>query len=122
MLSLTFQFLLEQSLFRLFFTVVCKFVSTSLTYNYLYDFNFPGESRTGAALELARQAHDRVSLLEHGHTRLSNEVDSRFAASSEFDDWVTNRAEEDWLEISGYIFILAFLSNTITTFFVPAQP
>ena len=60
-----------------------------------------GEVRTSSAYELARQAHDRVSLLEVGHQRLVAETDTRFASSSEFDDWVLNRSEEDWIEISG---------------------
>ena len=60
-----------------------------------------GDARTNAAYELAREANDRVSLLEHDHYRLSGQSDSRFAANAEFNDWVVNRSEEDWIEISG---------------------
>ena len=60
-----------------------------------------GEARTTQAFELARQAHDRVSLLEHGHHRLFDQSEFRFAVNAEFNDWVVNRSEEDWIEISG---------------------
>ena len=59
-------------------------------------------------MELARQTHDRVSLLETDHSRLAKATDSRFASSSEFDDWVLNRSEEDWIEISGKGIILPY--------------
>ena len=60
-----------------------------------------GDARVVAAYELARHAQDRVSLLEQDHSRFVSKSDSRHAVSAEFDDWVLNRSEEDWLEISG---------------------
>ena len=60
-----------------------------------------GDRRTTVALEVARQTQDRVSLLENDHARLSGQSDLRFAASQEFEDFLQNRSEEDWIEITG---------------------
>ena len=50
---------------------------------------------------MARETRDRVCLLESDHSRLSGQVDSRYASSQEFEDFLLNRAEEDWVEITG---------------------
>ena len=68
---------------------------------------FIGEARVSHALEVARQTQDRVSLLENDHSRLVGQVDSRYAAGQEFEDYMLNKAEEDWIEITGLF--LAFL-------------
>ena len=60
-----------------------------------------GDVRTAAAHELARQTSDRVSMLESDHSRMVIQVDNRHASLSEFNDWVMNKSEEDWLEITG---------------------
>ena len=51
--------------------------------------------------ETARANHDRITLLEHDHVRLSRQVDLKVATDSEFNDWVINRSEEDWVTIRG---------------------
>ena len=62
----------------------------------------PGDVRTSRALEVARHAQDRVCLLEGDHARLAHQSDARHAANQEFEDYVLNRSDEDWLEITGY--------------------
>ena len=61
-----------------------------------------GDARTTYALEVARQTNDRVCLLENDHSRLSAQSDARYASSQEFDDFLLNRSEEDWIEITGW--------------------
>ena len=51
--------------------------------------------------ETARSNRDRITLLEHDHFRLGQLVDQKVAADSEFNDWVVNRAEENWLTLQG---------------------
>ena len=51
--------------------------------------------------ETARANRDRITLLEHDHVRLSRQIDLKVAYDSEFNDWVTNRSEEDWVNITG---------------------
>ena len=63
-----------------------------------------GDQRTAFALETARQAQDRVGLLECDHSRLSRQTDVRFAAAQEFEDFMLNRADEDWVEVTGMTF------------------
>ena len=60
-----------------------------------------GDVRTAFALESARQAQDRVGLLETDHHRLSQVTDVRYAAAQEFEDYMMNRSDEDWIEITG---------------------
>ena len=55
------------------------------------------------AYEAARQAQDRVALLESDHSRLSHQVDTQYAASQEFEDFMLNRSNEDWIEITGIL-------------------
>ena len=65
-----------------------------------YSFHL-ADVRASAAHELARQTHDRVALLECDHSRLASQVDTRYAAAQEFEDFVTNKSDEDWIEITG---------------------
>ena len=51
--------------------------------------------------ETARSNRDRITLLEHDHYRLGQLVDQKVAADSEFNDWVINRSEENWLNLTG---------------------
>ena len=60
-----------------------------------------GEARVSYAIEMSRLTQDRVALLENDHSRLIGQVDSRFAAGQEFEDYMLNKAEEDWIEITG---------------------
>ena len=46
-----------------------------------------------------RHHEDRMSFLEHRHVHLLGRVDHKVAVDSEFDDWVLNRSEEDWLVV-----------------------
>ena len=46
-----------------------------------------------------RQHDDRMAFLEHRHVHLLGRVDHKMAVDSEFDDWVLNRSEEDWLVV-----------------------
>ena len=50
---------------------------------------------------MASQTQDRVSLLENSHFRLADKFDSRYASSQEFEDFMMNKSEEDWIEITG---------------------
>ena len=54
-----------------------------------------------ATYELARHTQDRVALLETGHSQFVRQSDDRYASSQEFEDFMQNRSEEDWIEISG---------------------
>ena len=42
-----------------------------------------------------------MSYLENRHGDLQQQVSFKIAIDSEFDDWQTNRSDEDWLSISG---------------------
>ena len=42
---------------------------------------------------------DRLAYLEHRHVHLLNRVNHRAAVDSEFDDFVLNKSEEDWIEV-----------------------
>ena len=66
---------------------------------------FTGNVRTASALEAVRHVQDRVCLLEGDHRRLANQFDTRFAAAQEFEDFVLNKADEDWIEVTGEIAI-----------------
>ena len=79
---------------------------------------FTGEVRTAAAHEMARQATDRLSMLESDHSRLVNQVDARFAVLSEFNDWVLNKSEEDWIEITGSYCLVYCLITRYKFYFV----
>jgi hypothetical protein len=55
----------------------------------------------GSLSGAARETQDRLSYLENDHSRLAKVVDTKIAENAEFDDWVTNRSEEDWIVITG---------------------
>ena len=57
--------------------------------------------RTAAAHELARQTSDRVSMLKVDHLRLVRQINGSYASMCEFNDWVQNKSDEDWIEITG---------------------
>ena len=50
---------------------------------------------------LCRQHDDRIVYLEQRHGNLDHRFDFKTASDAEFDDWVLNRSEEDWLTILG---------------------
>ena len=51
--------------------------------------------------EQVRHHEDRMSYLENQHIGLQRMVCTKVAVDSEFDDWIQNRNEEDWLVIKG---------------------
>ena len=51
--------------------------------------------------EAVRVHDDRLAYLEHNHGDVKKRVSLKVAADSEFNDWLTNRSEEDWLNIRG---------------------
>lgn len=59
------------------------------------------EQQFMVARESIRALDDRVSYLEHDHSRLRHEAARKSAIDAEFDDWIRNRSEEDWLTIMG---------------------
>ena len=59
------------------------------------------EDRFPQVSESTRANNDRIVMLEHEHSRLVGQVNDKIATDAEFDDWMTNRADEDWLTISG---------------------
>ena len=59
------------------------------------------DSRLGHVQEVGRQHDDRLAYIESRHSKLSDRRDLKISTDSEFNDWVTNRAEEDWLTILG---------------------
>ena len=61
----------------------------------------PPESQLVQVQEQVRHHEDRMSYLESRHGSLQRQVSFKVAIDSEFDDWVTNRSDEDWFSISG---------------------
>ena len=59
------------------------------------------EARLGHVQEVGRQHGDRLTFLENRHVKLNSRFDLKFAADQEFNDWVSNRADEDWINITG---------------------
>ena len=59
------------------------------------------DEKVTSVVESSRSNLDRIVLMEHDHARLVEQVDLKVASDSEFNDWLTNRADEDWLTISG---------------------
>ena len=51
--------------------------------------------------EAVRHHDDRLSYLEGRHNNVQNGANLKFAADAEFQDWVLNRSEEDWMTIIG---------------------
>ena len=61
----------------------------------------PTDARLSHVQEVGRQHDDRLTYLENRHGQLAKRFDLRIASESEFNDWVTNRSEEDWLTFNG---------------------
>ena len=51
--------------------------------------------------ETSRSNRDRIVMLEVDHFRLASQVNKKTAADAEFNEWVLNRSEEDWLTVAG---------------------
>ena len=51
--------------------------------------------------EAVRVHDDRIAYLENRHGDVKKQVSLKVAIDSEFQDWLTNRSEEDWLTIMG---------------------
>ena len=51
--------------------------------------------------EQVRHHEDRVSYLENRHGGLQRQTDSKIAVDAEFDDWMRNKNDEDWIVIKG---------------------
>ena len=60
-----------------------------------------GDSQLVQVQEQVRHHEDRMSYLENRHIGLQSQADSKVAADAEFDDWIRNRNEEDWIVIKG---------------------
>ena len=58
-----------------------------------------GEAQFLHVREGVRSTDDRVSYLEQRHVHLLGRMNHKVAVDAEFDDWVTNKSEEDWLVI-----------------------
>ena len=67
----------------------------------LADVSSTSDSQLVSVKEVARHHDDRISYLEHRHENLVGRFSIKVAKDSEFDDWMTNRSEEDWLTIQG---------------------
>ena len=50
-------------------------------------------------LEGARQHDDRIAYIEHRHVHFQSRVNIKVAVDAEFDDYMLNKSEEDWLTI-----------------------
>ena len=60
-----------------------------------------GDAQLSLVRESVRQHDDRMAYLENRHNRLLDVTNLKAAVDAEFNDWVTNRSEEDWFTISG---------------------
>ena len=69
-----------------------------------------GNVQFGSVKETVRLHDDRMTYIESRHVHLQNRVDHRIAIDAEFNDWVLNRSEEDWLVVQG----LPRLSNDLS--------
>ena len=61
----------------------------------------PQELQQSEIKETVRRHDDRLAYLESSHGQLISRASLKAAIDSEFDDWVVNRSEEDWLTIQG---------------------
>jgi hypothetical protein len=68
-------------------------------------------SKVSHVTEVSRQLTDRVSYLELDHSRLVQSFDTKVAEDSEFNDWLRNRNEEDWIVVTGLPRLSASLSR-----------
>ena len=62
--------------------------------------------------ETSRSNRDRIVMLEVDHFRLASQVNKKTAADAEFNEWVLNRSEEDWLTVAGLPRLSGSLSKT----------
>ena len=69
-----------------------------------------GNVQFGSVKETVRLHDDRMTYIESRHVHLQNRVDHRIVIDAEFNDWVLNRSEEDWLVVQG----LPRLSNDLS--------
>ena len=60
-----------------------------------------GTAQFNQVKETVRHHEDRMVFLESRNQQLQQRVSRKIAVDAEFDDWVTNRSEEDWLVIRG---------------------
>ena len=58
-----------------------------------------GTAQFNQVKETIRHHEDRMVFLEIQNQQLQQRVSRKIAVDAEFDDWVTNRSEEDWLVI-----------------------
>lgn len=61
--------------------------------------------------ENVRVHDDRLAYLENKHDGIKKKVSHKAALDSEFNDWILNRSEEDWLTITGLKRILGDLTS-----------
>ena len=59
------------------------------------------EDQLGVVREEVRSHDDRIAYLEHDHSQLNHDYSLKAATDAEFSDWVENRADEDWITVSG---------------------
>ena len=60
------------------------------------------ESQISRVSEAVRVHDDRLAYLENKNDDVKKRVSHKIATDSEFNDWQTNRSEEDWLTIMGF--------------------
>ena len=59
------------------------------------------EQQLMSVRESVRHHDDRLAYIENRHGSFEKRADTRVASDAEFDDWMLNRSEEDWLVITG---------------------
>ena len=59
------------------------------------------EAQLVAVQEVARSHDDRIAYLEHDHSQLQHDYSLKIAVDAEFSDWVENRNDEDWINVTG---------------------
>ena len=60
-----------------------------------------GDAQLSMVQEQVRHHEDRMTYLEGRHCGLQKQVCRKVAVDAEFDDWMQNRSEENWLVICG---------------------
>ena len=70
-----------------------------------------GNAQFGSVKETVRTHDDRMTYIENRHVHLQQRVDLKIAIDAEFNDWVQNRSEEDWLVVQGLPRLSSDLSN-----------
>ena len=71
------------------------------TIDLISQFDLSADSRVLVVQETVRQHDDRLAYLENRHGALAANCDIKFARDAEFNDWVSNRSQEDWMTILG---------------------